>query len=507
MSQSKLLDFNELPSLRAKTGKKIVHCHGVFDILHAGHLAYFQSAKKFGDLLIVTLTADEFVNKGPGRPYFNATIRANMIAALEAVDYVAVSKYPTAVPVIEALKPHFYVKGPDYRDKASDPTGAIFEEEGAAEKHGGKLVFTSDDTFSSSSLLNMFFPVWNDDQQAAIQAIKSAGGLSVIQEVLSKVAKEKVLVIGEPIVDSYVFCNPESISSKSPSISARYLYEENYAGGSLAIANHLSDFVDDVSILITHGGESYFKNLLDTKMDPRVKVISKEVPNVPTPRKTRYIANDKVQRLFELTDLRADQWHYHSPEEYVKSLMELSGKSSMVIAADFGHGLFEGGVLASMTDLKPFTALNVQTNSSNFGFNPFKKHKRFSYLSIDLKEARIAYQDRFASHVELVEKMKEDLKINNIAFAMTMGGQGSFFVPAHHGAEIKTPAFADNVVDALGAGDAFFAMTSVLLKAGCPEVMVPFLGNIFAGLKTKIIGNKTAVTRAQFLKAVTAILK
>src|SRR5581483_11054821 len=124
------LDTDALKFLREKNPKsKIVHCHGVFDVLHAGHLAYFESAKKFGDLLVVTITSDEFVNKGPGRPYFNSSVRANMIAALEIVDYVAVSKFPIAVPMIEAIKPHFYVKGPDYKVKANDMTGAIYEEE------------------------------------------------------------------------------------------------------------------------------------------------------------------------------------------------------------------------------------------------------------------------------------------------------------------------------------------------------------------------------------------
>src|SRR5690242_11299404 len=111
--RQKIVEFNDLDTLRKKhAGARIVHAHGVFDVLHAGHLAYLESAKRFGDILVVTVTADRFVNKGPGRPYFNGNIRANMLAALEIVDYVAINFYPTAVPAIEKLKPHFYVKGP-----------------------------------------------------------------------------------------------------------------------------------------------------------------------------------------------------------------------------------------------------------------------------------------------------------------------------------------------------------------------------------------------------------
>jgi rfaE bifunctional protein nucleotidyltransferase chain/domain len=242
--QKKILDFQDLSRLKERhSSSKILLCHGVFDVIHAGHLAYFESAKKMGDILVVTITADPFVNKGPGRPYFSSHIRTNMLAALEVIDYVAVSHFPTAVPAIEALKPHLYVKGPDYKDKATDLTGGIYDEERAVERGGGKLAFTEDDTFSSSSLINGFFKIWNEEQQTAIDKIRKTGGLFAVEEVLEKLSRERVRVIGEPIVDSYVFCAPESISSKSPSISARHVYEEDYAGGSLAIANHLSDFV------------------------------------------------------------------------------------------------------------------------------------------------------------------------------------------------------------------------------------------------------------------------
>ncbi len=134
----KILDFGQLAELRSRfPDKKIVQTHGVFDVLHAGHLAYFHSAKSFGDLLVVTITTDRFVNKGPGRPYFTDKVRAMMIAALEDVDFVAISDHPLAVNSIDTLKPHFYVKGPDYRDKTKDVTGGIYQEEAAVEKHGG----------------------------------------------------------------------------------------------------------------------------------------------------------------------------------------------------------------------------------------------------------------------------------------------------------------------------------------------------------------------------------
>ncbi len=504
----KIIDFAELESLRGRfSASKIVHCHGVFDILHPGHLAYLESAKKFGDLLVVSVTADEFVNKGPGRPYFAISVRANMLAALEIVDFVVVSRFPTAVPAITALKPHFYVKGPDYAEKSKDPTGGIFLEEKAVQRGGGRLVTTADDTYSSSELINKFFSTWTPEQQAAIEAVKKAGGMPEIERLLDKLSKQSIVIVGEPIVDTYIFCVPEAISSKSPSISARYSFEENYAGGSLAIANHLADFVKDATLLTTHGAEPYFKDILNTRLDRRVRLIGHELADIPTPRKSRYVVDTKVQRIFEITDLRADQWLKHPTDAFCKQVLDHSAGKDCVVVADFGHGIFEGAVLASLAKIDGFIGLNVQTNSSNFAFNPFTKHKNFSYLSIDLKEARLAYHDRFTEPKDLARQIARDFRSKDKNLAMTLGPYGSFYVPGHAKGEFHVPAFDSSVVDAIGAGDVFFGLTSLLLKAGCPDVMLPFLGNVFAGLKTKIIGHKSVVSRAQLIKAISSILR
>lgn len=503
----KILPFEALTTIREKFKNQIiVHCHGVFDVLHAGHLAYFESAKKLGDILIVTLTSDQYVNKGPGRPYYSESIRSRMIAAMQVVDYVCINNNPTAEVVIERLKPNFYVKGPDYKDLSKDVTGGIYKEQAIVEKFGGNLAFTDDDTMSSSTLINKFFTQWSEDQTKIIDSVKSAGGLDLFHQLLVKISNLKVRIIGEPIVDTYVFCVPESISSKNPCISAKYMYEENYAGGSLAIANHLTDFCKEVSLIFTHGGEESFKDLLNEKLDSRIQVSDFELKNIPTPKKVRYLAVDSSQRMFEATYLRHDQWKLFSAKNICDKILETDSSDSTTIIADFGHGLIEGDVLETLGRLKSFIALNVQTNSSNFGFNPFTKHKNFSYLCIDTREARIAYHDRYSPAVDLARKIHSDLG-GKLPISITLGPNGSYFFTNDERGDVVSPAFTDKVIDATGAGDAYFAMTSMLVRVGAPDCMVPFLGNIFAGLKTKIVGNKSSVTKAQFTKAVEAILK
>jgi rfaE bifunctional protein nucleotidyltransferase chain/domain len=137
-------------------GKKIVYCHGCFDLMHPGHIKYFQASKKMGDALIVTVTPDEFVDKGPGRPVFNQTLRAESIAALECVDFVAINKYPTAETTLRLLRPHYYVKGQEF-EQLKDKTGKIQKEYEVVKEVGGEMRFTQEIVFSSTKLLNEYF--------------------------------------------------------------------------------------------------------------------------------------------------------------------------------------------------------------------------------------------------------------------------------------------------------------------------------------------------------------
>ena len=88
--------IKKISELKIKN-KKIVQCHGVFDILHLGHIKHFLEAKKNGDILIVTVTSDKFVNKGLNRPVFKQNYRMELLAELECVDFVSLSDHKSAI--------------------------------------------------------------------------------------------------------------------------------------------------------------------------------------------------------------------------------------------------------------------------------------------------------------------------------------------------------------------------------------------------------------------------
>jgi rfaE bifunctional protein nucleotidyltransferase chain/domain len=139
-----------------RDGGKIIHCHGCFDLLHIGHIRHLQAARAMGDVLVVTITADEYVDKGDGRPAFPQRLRAEALAALECVDFVAIAASPTAVEAIRLLRPDCYVKG---QAAAENPSGRLRQEMEMVRAAGGETRFTDEVVFSSTELLNAHFRV------------------------------------------------------------------------------------------------------------------------------------------------------------------------------------------------------------------------------------------------------------------------------------------------------------------------------------------------------------
>ena len=179
-ARQKIVTLEQLASFSEsarKHGRSIVLAHGTFDLLHMGHVRHLEQAREAGDVLVVTVTADSHVNKGPGRPVFTGTLRAEMVAALACVDRVAVNDAATAENVIHLIRPDVYVKGSDYAQESDDLTGKIWDERDAVELHGGRIHFTYDITFSSSSLLNRHFDVFEPKVRAYLDTIRERARL------------------------------------------------------------------------------------------------------------------------------------------------------------------------------------------------------------------------------------------------------------------------------------------------------------------------------------------
>ena len=306
--KNKIYLLKNLPKIIQKERKKsktIVHCHGVFDLLHVGHIKHLKKAKEFGDKLVVTLTSDRHVNKGPGRPVFNQILRSEAIAALDSVDYVAINDTPTAVNPIKIIKPNIYCKGKDYKDSNDDITGEIKNEIKEIKKIKGKIVFTEELTFSSSRLINRSTDFYSPRQKKIIKKISKTSDFKIIKKIIDNFNKLKILVIGETIIDQYNFCEAIGKSGKEPMLVLKEMQQDQYLGGVLSIARNLSQFSDKITVLSVIGEKKDYLKDINKNLPKKIKTkfIFKE--NSPTIVKKRYIDNisqSKVIGIYNIND-------------------------------------------------------------------------------------------------------------------------------------------------------------------------------------------------------------
>ncbi|MEO5344108.1 MAG: PfkB family carbohydrate kinase [Gammaproteobacteria bacterium SHHR-1] len=485
-------------------GKVVAQCHGVFDLLHPGHIRHLQAAKRDCDVLVVTLTTDGHVNKGPGRPAFNQALRAEALAALGCVDYVAISQWPTAVEAIHALKPNLYVKGSEYADAGNDVTGKIRDEELAIHSVGGRLLFTDDITFSSSQLINANLNIYPPETEAWLADLRSRYSIGEVLELLDRAAELKVLVVGEAIIDEYVFCDGLGKSNKDPMLAFLHRSLETYAGGSLAVANHLAGICGEVGLITVLGEEHRRESFIREALAPNAEAYFVTQPAAPTIHKRRFVDAYTGTRLFEIYEM--DDTPLADDEErlLIETIAARVPDYDLVVVTDYGHGMMTTKTVAAVVEHAPFLALNTQANAGNRGFNTISKYPRADYVSLATHEVALETRMRHAAWEDLLDEVSRRIDCPN--FTVTRGKAGTTHF--HPGSEyISAPALATRISDRVGAGDAVFAVTSLLVRLGAPWELVGFLGNLAGAEMVGEIGNRNSVSRASLAKQAQALLK
>lgn len=485
--------------LLRKKNKKIVLCHGVFDLLHSGHINHLQQAKEKGDILVVSITDDKFVNKGPGRPAFPFKDRAQVIASLGIVDYVTINQDFSSINIIKKIKPNVYCKGPDYLDFKSDYTKKIILEKKAVESVGGKIFFSTGQTKSSTKVINKYSSIYNESQKTFFGKFKNKKKLDVIK-IFNELKKLNVLIVGEIILDKYVFCESLGKSGKESILTFRKLNTEVYNGGSLAVANHLSSFVSNID-LISYVGKN--KSFLNKNLSKNIhfKFIKKK--NTETIEKTRFVDhldNRKITGIYNINDNFLDNLEEKKLISHLKNIK----KYDLVIVVDYGHGLITEKIAKILGKKSKYLCVNAQVNSANIGYHSLRKYSNANNITINGLELRHETKDRFSDIYYLADKLKKEIKAKTMI--VTQGKNGAFLLDEKNNI-FKCPAFATKVVDKVGSGDAMFAISSVLLNKKIDKNFVLLASSLAAGLSVETIGNSLKIDSLNLMKSIEHIFK
>ena len=226
--------------------------HGVFDIIHVGHIEHFREAKLNCKKLIVSVTADKFVNKGPNRPAFNIKERVSLLKSIIYIDEVIISNHETAIKSINKIKPDIYFKGFDYNKINKKSKNNLNKEIKELKKVGGKFLITKSKLKSSSKVLNNNFDFLKDSTKKFLKNIKKKNLIKKLTGTIfrSEQKNYSLLITGEPILDYYTTVNLQGKSQKSGVVSAAKIKTNKYGGGSILVANLLSELIDKFSYLV-----------------------------------------------------------------------------------------------------------------------------------------------------------------------------------------------------------------------------------------------------------------
>ncbi len=477
-----------------KKKKKIVLCHGVFDLLHIGHVTYFEQAKKFGDILVVSITDDKYVNKGPLRPVYNINQRISLIKKLSIVDFVVKSNFQTAKEVIEKIGPNYYCKGPDYKNKFKYDEN-LRKEIYALRKSKGKFITVKHLKLSSSKLINKSnLDLKEDDLSKYLLKLRSKYNLSYMLAEIKKIKNLKSLVLGETIIDKYFFADAVGRSGKDPMMVFKLKNEKMFLGGSGYIAN-LSSSLGANTNHISHIGDKdsyvkFIKRNLSKKINSELLIKS----NSPTILKLRYVDYYRNNKIIGFYNINEDPLNEMEERKYIKRIQKLKDSIDLIILADYGHGEISNQAIKNLQKINKKIYLNTQLNSFNYGSHNLRKFKKINTICINEGELRFELRDKKNNIALLVKKLRKTINCENII--ITQGKYGATIFTKTK--KYFCPAFDIKPLDTIGSGDTLFTVVSLCLASKInPELSLVF-ASISAALSTQNIGNDFNLNMQKF---------
>jgi rfaE bifunctional protein kinase chain/domain/rfaE bifunctional protein nucleotidyltransferase chain/domain len=475
-----------------KAGKTVVQCHGCFDIVHPGHIRYLRMARSLGDVLVVTVSADNVVMKGYDRPYIPEDLRLDNLAELGCVDYVALSEDEWAGPVLESIQPDIYVKGREYESK-NDPRFA--KEKKIVEAYGGRVVLGSGDVIFSSTEIGRRKRNTLDMEQQKIQRFCHVNAINParLKNAISAFSDLKVLVLGDAILDQYAHCEGARVASESPIVSVKPVSEEWFIGGAGLIARQAAVLGARPTFVTCCEEDEAFGRIRSSLERSGVEVHNLPAPGRKAYTKTRYLVGGK--KVFKVDRGNPAPIPIETSDELIAMLQERLAAHDGLIVTDFGYGLFGPTLANAIPKLaehcgKPYFA-DVSTN----GQANILKFSRPQLATPTEDELRFALGDAESGLSNLASRYYAASAAQGLIVTMGRRGSLGFHPPRGEGDRLRTdylPALEINEVDAVGAGDVFLTGASLAQLSGEPLPVGMYIGSSLASISAGTLGNEGA---------------
>lgn len=466
--------------------RKVIMCHGTFDVVHPGHIRHLMYASGKADILVASITADEFIEKANFRPYVPEELRAINLAALDMVDYVVIDSNPTPLENLSTIKPDYFAKGYEYVSSGLPPKTQ--SEKDVLDTYGGEFIFTPGDiVYSSSRIIEAAPPNIASDKLLTLLEAEDIT-FDDLRKTLDSMKGLKVHVVGDTIVDSYTHTVMIGGQTKTPTISVRYEGQDDYVGGAGVVAKHLNAAGADVTFSTVLGDDKWTDFVINDLKEAGVKVNEIVDPTRPTTNKNAIVcANYRMLKVDMLDNRSISEAILAKLAEAIQNL-----DADCVVFSDFRHGIFNKSTIPTLCDAIPEGVFKVADSQVASRWGNICEFQGFDLITPNEREARFALADQDSVVRPLARKLYDESKAKNLI--LKLGSRGLI---AYRSVEDKddvrsffaVDSFVEHLKDAVGAGDALLSYASLAHIAGGHEVSASVLGAMAAAVECECDGN------------------
>ena len=465
--------------------RKVIMCHGVFDIVHPGHVRHLLYAKTKGEILVVSVTADQHIGKANVRPYVPEDLRALNLAAYEMVDYVIIDRDPTPLSNLRRIQPDYFAKGYEY--VARGPHPKTQEEVAVLESYGGEIIFTPGDIlYSSSHLIETSSPNIACDK---LMVLMDGEGLvwGDLRHAVHKLAGIRVHVVGDTIVDSYTQCAMIGSTSKTPTMSVRFESTQDFTGGAAVVAKHVRAAGGEV-VFSTVLGDDALKDQVQADLSAQgVRCLAIIDATRPTTNKNAIVVGEHRLLKIDTLDNRSIS------EKIARQLAQqvAATPAEAVVYSDFRHGIFNRDTIPELVAAIPADVYRVADSQVASRWGNILEFKGFDLITPNEREARFALGDQDSVVRPLGVELFQRAECKTLMLKLGDRGMITFRDrPANDARSFFTiDSFAERAMDPVGAGDALLAYATLAMVATRNDVVAGILGSFAAAIECERDGN------------------
>jgi rfaE bifunctional protein kinase chain/domain len=460
-------------------------CHGVFDVVHPGHVRHLIYAKKTADILVVSITTDRHIEKGTYRPHVPEKIRAGNLAAFEMVDYVIIDENPNPLENIRFLQPDYFAKGYEYVEGQVNPKSA--DEELLLKSYGGEMIFTPGDyVLSSTNLVELSPPELKMEKLITVMETDQIT-FANLRETIAMMAGKRVHVVGDTIVDTMTRCSMIGGQTKTPTMSVLFQGRHDFVGGAGIVAKHMRAAGADV-IFSTVLGDDALKDFVLADLEQagvncRVGIDH----NRPTTQKNAIVVEN--YRLLKVDTLDNRPVSGAVLQTLADNIGEVSADA--VVFSDFRHGIFNRGTIPTLTEAIPDGMYRVADSQVASRWGNITEFRGFDLVTPNEREARFALADQDSGVFPLAVDVQAACGCKTLI--LKLGDKGVLTYLGGDRTELESlfvlDSFVSNVVDPVGAGDALLAYATLSMLAGGSAAEATIIGSMAAAIECESDGN------------------